>query len=126
MQTIKGHSLMKNKTFWQSVKCAFAGIKAGFKSEKNFLIYIFIALVFLCFNILLHSTLAEYSVFLIAALGVFSAEFFNTAIEYICDIISPEYDEKVKIIKDIAAAGVLMFGFAFFATQAIILLPKII
>ncbi len=117
---------MKNKTFYQSVKCAFAGIKAGFKSEKNFLIYIFITIVFLCFNIVLQSTLAQYCIFLCTAFGVFSAEFFNTAVEYICDIISPEYDEKVKIIKDIAAAGVLMFGIAFFATQAIILLPKII
>ena len=36
---------------------------------------------------------------------VMSGEMFNTAIERMCDLIQPERDERVRIIKDIAAAA---------------------
>lgn len=40
-----------------------------------------------------------------------SAEVFNTAIEAICDFMQTRYDEKIGIIKDIAAAaaGITIF-----------------
>lgn len=40
-----------------------------------------------------------------------SAEVFNTAIEAICDFMETRYDEKIGIIKDIAAAaaGITIF-----------------
>ncbi len=116
---------MKNKTFFQSVKCAIVGGKVAFKSEKNFAIYGVIALVFFVFNLLLGSKISEYGIFFIATAGVFSAEFINTAIEYLCDAVNPQYSEKIKNVKDIAAAGVLAFGVGFFITQGIVLLPKL-
>ncbi len=39
---------------------------------------------------------------------VISAEFFNTAIERMIDLLHPEKDPRAGIIKDIAAAGVLV------------------
>ncbi|MFA6137207.1 MAG: diacylglycerol kinase [Sulfurimonas sp.] len=40
-----------------------------------------------------------------------SAEIFNTAIEAVCDFMETRYDEKIGIIKDIAAAaaGIAIF-----------------
>jgi diacylglycerol kinase (ATP) len=35
-----------------------------------------------------------------------SAELFNTAIEAICDFMEGHYSEKIRMIKDIAAAAV--------------------
>jgi diacylglycerol kinase len=37
---------------------------------------------------------------------VLTAEVLNTAVEAICDFIEPKHNEKIKIIKDVAAAGV--------------------
>lgn len=46
---------------------------------------------------------------LIAAIVmVWVAEAFNTAVEYVCDVVSPGYSEVVKHAKDIAAGAVLL------------------
>jgi diacylglycerol kinase (ATP) len=39
---------------------------------------------------------------------VFIAEIFNTAIEMIMDILKPHYHIRIKLVKDIAAAVVLL------------------
>lgn len=50
---------------------------------------------------------------IILATGVMlAAEMFNTAIEAICDFIQTRYDEKIRMIKDVAAAatGITIFA----------------
>lgn len=50
---------------------------------------------------------------LIAAMAmVWVAETLNTAVEYMCDVLSPEYHQAVKHAKDIAAGGVLLAAIA--------------
>ena len=36
---------------------------------------------------------------------VLVAEIFNSAIEALCDVVQPNRDERIKVVKDIAAAG---------------------
>jgi diacylglycerol kinase (ATP) len=43
----------------------------------------------------------------IMAIFVMSGEMFNTAIERLCDLVQPEKDERVRVIKDVTAAAVL-------------------
>ena len=45
------------------------------------------------------------SMILLATGVMLSAEIFNTAIEAICDFMKTDYDEKIGIIKDVAAAA---------------------
>ena len=115
----------KNKNVLQSVKCASRGVKACYEEERNFRDYTIIASVFLFFNILLGSELWEYILFFSLAAGAFSAEFLNTAIERIIDTYFNEISETNRFIKDTAAAGVLIIGMAFFLSQALILIPKL-
>ncbi len=117
---------MKNKTFRESVKRAIIGFFTGLKTEKNFKYYTAIAAVFFAINVLLGSTLIEYAIFFVTLACAFSAELFNTAIEHISNIINPEYDKKIKTLKDIAAGGVLAMGLGFFISQGLILIPKVI
>lgn len=51
---------------------------------------------------------------IILATGVaLAAELFNTALEALCDFIEARYNEKIRMIKDIAAAaGVAVFVWA--------------
>ena len=44
----------------------------------------------------------------LAILGVLSAEILNTLTESLVDLIEPEYNLVAKMIKDVAAAGVLL------------------
>jgi diacylglycerol kinase (ATP) len=45
---------------------------------------------------------------LLASAGVFAAEMFNTAVEHLADHLHPEVHPSIRIVKDCAAAGVLI------------------
>jgi diacylglycerol kinase len=61
----------------------------------------------------------QHVVFIVCLGSVFSAEMLNTAIEHIMDFYTPEIHPEVKIIKDLGAAGVWMWGGAFFIMEGI-------
>ena len=64
---------------------------------------------------------------LIFAIGiVFTAELFNTAIEFLTDMISPGYDEKAGKVKDIAAAGVLIAAITSAIIGFIVFVPQLL
>ena len=52
----------------------------------------------------------EWVIVLILIGSIIALEFINSAIETIVDFISPEYNEKAKIMKDYAAAAVLVMS----------------
>jgi len=56
---------------------------------------------------------------------VLSAEAMNTAVEQICNYIKPEQDIRIMIIKDIAAAAVLILSITAAIVGMIIFGPKI-
>jgi len=50
---------------------------------------------------------------LILSIGiVWSAEAFNSAIEFLVDLVHPQWDDKAGRIKDLAAAAVLLVSIA--------------
>lgn len=117
---------MKNKTIFQSIKYALSGMKLAFKEERNIGIYIIIGIIFLCFNIILKSSLLDYIIYIILCTLVFAFEYVNTAIERVVDKFIKTKNDDAKYIKDVAAAPVLLCGIAFFLIEGIILIPKII
>lgn len=117
---------MKNKTFFDSVKCAWRGMRYAFKTEKNFAIYVGIALFFLIVNLLLAVKREYYMAYILGVGGVFSAELVNTAIEHLSNFSSEEIHEEIKYTKDIAAAAVLFFGFAYFTIEALIIVFTVV
>lgn len=54
----------------------------------------------------------DFLLILVVTAFVLAAEIFNSAIEALCDFVESRHDERIKVIKDIAAAGV---GIAIFA-----------
>ena len=57
---------------------------------------------------------------------VFVSEFVNTAIEKLGDLYTKEYNENVKIIKDIAAGSVTLSAVSALIVGIIMFLPKIL
>ena len=109
-----------NRTFLDSVKRASIGLWHAIKTEKNYLIYFINVAIAAAINVYLGFTPIEWLIHALTIAGVFSAECFNTAIEHLCDIICDSYNEKIKIIKDIASAGVLCFGIVFYLTEIVL------
>jgi len=117
---------LKNRTFIDTLKCAYQGLLTAFKIEKNFKIYLIHILITLPINIILDFSIIELMIYGLCVVGVFSAECFNTVIENICDFLTKEYNEQIKIIKDVAAAGVLCWGIAFYSVEAILVVLNIV
>lgn len=116
---------MKNKTMRASILCAIKGIKLAFQTEKNYKYYGAIALVTLIMNVLLKVSYMEYCLFILLAIGVFAMENVNTAIEFFANKVSPEYDEEIGKVKDIAAGAVLLSGCSFIIIEGVILISKL-
>jgi diacylglycerol kinase (ATP) len=56
----------------------------------------------------------DFLLILVVTAFVLVAEIFNSAIEALCDFVETRHNEKIKIIKDIAASGVGIAIFAWF------------
>jgi len=48
----------------------------------------------------------EWAVFFVAWGLIFTAETLNTSVERLADVVSPEYDERIRDVKDLAAGAV--------------------
>lgn len=105
---------------------AFEGIYALFKNEAHAKIHLVAAVLVIITGIILNLTATEWCFIFFAIGGVFMAEGFNTAIEKVCDRVSPEKHPLIKAAKDIAAGSVLLFVFSAVAVGLIIFVPKII
>jgi diacylglycerol kinase len=110
----------------KSFSYAFKGIATLFTSQPNARIHgIVLTLVIVAgfyFNIERTEWLA---IALVAAL-VLSAEAMNTAIEFVVDLVSPDYHPLAGKAKDVAAAAVLLAAFGAIIVGLIIFLPKIL
>lgn len=87
---------------------AFRGVFLMVKSERNFQIEVLAFLINLFLIFYLKLSTIDIIFILLVSSGVFIAEIFNTAIEKICDIVQPEFDQRIGFIKDIAAGAVIL------------------
>ena len=96
----------QHPSFAKSVGFAMRGLLAAAKGERNFRIQLcaFVAVVVLGF--LLHLTALEWVAVLVCSAMVLGAELFNTAIETVVDLVSPDFNELAGKAKDISAAAV--------------------
>ena len=77
-------------------------------------------------GLVLKLSLVEWAILIITIGLVLISEFINTSLEQIVDIVSPEKQEKARIAKDVAAAGVLVSAIVAVLIGALLFLPKII
>lgn len=103
---------MRKPTIFRSFYNAINGVFWALKSERNFQIEIagFIINVFLM--LYLKISLWDAAILLMVSFAVLSLEIINTCIEKICDHIQPNYDSRIKVIKDLAAGSVLLMAIA--------------
>lgn len=109
-----------------SFKYAFQGIFDLFRSQPNALIHLLAAVVVIAAGLYFSISKTEWAIVLLTIFWVLAAEAFNTAIEYLTDLVSPEYHKLAGKTKDAAAAGVLLTAMGAVAVAAMIFLPKLI
>lgn len=117
---------MKKGTIINSFKNAFNGIYYGVLKERNMMIHWIIMITVICCGLLFEITIFEWFICIILFALVIGGELFNTAIESVVDICSPDYSELAKIAKDTAAGAVLVFAISSAIIGLIIFVPYFI
>lgn len=90
---------------------AFEGLAVALK-DKSVQIQCFFALCALVAGVVLQFNSIEWCLLFLSIGAVIAAEIFNTCIERLCDVVLPRQDERIKKIKDMASAAVLVVCFA--------------
>jgi len=109
----------------KSFKYAFNGLKLFFVNDHNGRIHLCAAIVAIGLSFYLKISGSEWIAILSVISAVFVAEILNSALEKLADVVSPDYHPKIKIVKDLAAAAVLVAAFLAVAVGFIVFIPKL-
>jgi diacylglycerol kinase (ATP) len=116
---------MPFRQWLKSANCAIEGILHAAKTQRHVRYHFFTAAGVLLLSYILGVSRLEILIISLSVIAILLAEMFNTAIETIVDIISPEQTEKARIVKDIAAGAVLITAFGVAVIGYIILFPYV-
>lgn len=97
----------------------------AFKEEPNFKIHFVATIVVVAAGLYFKLSTTEWLAIIIVIGLVLVTELLNTSIENIADFISPARHEKIKTIKDIAAAAVLISTIVALVVGLLVFAPKI-
>lgn len=107
------------KSQLKSFGYAFRGIGSALKEEGHLRFHLVAAVYVIALSFFYQLSAVKWAVVLILIALIIFAELINTAIEKLCDLITGEYDLRIKFIKDVSAAAVLVLSFAAVATAFI-------
>lgn len=121
---------MKQKTFSvqariKSFVYAWQGLTALLRTEHNAYIHLALTVIALLLSMCLRISAMELIALIITMALVWMAELFNTAIEKVADFVCAQKHPQIKLVKDVAAAAVMVTAVAALLTGCIIFLPKI-
>ena len=110
----------------RSFRIALEGIKYVLISQQNARIHTVISLAVILLAVLFKITRLEWIGLLLVIGLVWTAEIFNTAMEVMVDMVSPDHSQGGKIIKDISAGAVLICAFISVLVGILIFGPKLV
>jgi diacylglycerol kinase (ATP) len=92
----------------RSFRYAVRGVAFMLRTQHNAWVHLAITLAVLVIGWRLQVSAADWRWLTVAVVLVWAAESMNTAFEYLCDVVSPEFHVSVEKAKDIGAGAVLI------------------
>lgn len=92
-------------------------------AERNFKLHLLSAALVTGFGFYFGVSIREWQILILCTGGVLCLEIVNTALEKLVDLVSPEFNPLAGAVKDIAAAGVLVFSAISAIIAATIFMP---
>jgi diacylglycerol kinase (ATP) len=96
------------------------GVGTMLRSQHNAWIHTLATLVVLGAGLATRVSTLEWCVLILALVAVWTAECLNTALEFLCDVASPDFHPLVEKAKDVAAGAVLICATGAAATGILI------
>jgi len=114
------------KKLIRSFGYAFKGIAYATATQQNFKIHLGATIVAVIIGFALHISVGEWHWIILCISLVLTAELFNSAIETLTDLVSPDFNEKAGKVKDMSAGAVVIAAIFAVITGLIIFLPKLL
>lgn len=92
----------------RSFRFAGQGILDLFRFENNAKVHFLVAILVVSAGFVLSLSPVEWAIILTQIGLVWAGEAFNTAIEKLCDFVSPGLHPQIKAIKDVSSGAVLI------------------
>ncbi|UOQ93773.1 diacylglycerol kinase family protein [Halobacillus shinanisalinarum] len=108
------------------LRFAINGLKEVFLRERNFRIHLLIAGLACLMGVWLLISWIEWAILITIIALVLTLEVINSSIERVIDYLAPEQHPLARIIKDMAAAAVLIAAIASILIGMCIFLPKML
>jgi len=108
-----------------SFRHAFAGWWYVLRTQRNAWIHAVASLAVFAIAIWLQLGRIDWAILLLTVALVWVAEFVNTAVEAVVDLLSPDIHPLAKASKDVAAAAVLIAALAAFGVGLLVLGPAL-
>lgn len=102
---------------------AWAGLVLFFRSEIHAFIHLLAIVVVILMGWLFSVTPHDWIALLLSIALVVQAEIWNTLFEKVADFIHPEYEPRIKVIKDLAASAVLWCAMCAVIIALVVFLP---
>jgi diacylglycerol kinase (ATP) len=102
---LTGH---KNQPFARRLRFALAGFAHALRSEQSVKAQVVVFLLVIAAMLWLRPGALWWALVSVASAGVFATELLNTAIEHLADHLHPEIHPRIRVVKDCAAAAVLI------------------
>ena len=109
----------------RSFKYAFEGWWYVIRTQRNAWIHTVVSILVILLCLWLRLSPRDWAVIILAIAMVWAAEFFNTALEAIVDLASPENNHLAKIGKDVGATAVLIAAGASIIIGFLIMGPRL-
>ncbi len=116
----------KRRSQVDAFRFAFRGLREMLRSEVHARIHLNATVIAIAAALLLGISRLEWIALVLTIAAVWSLEAVNTAIEAICDLVSPEQHPLVARAKDVAAGAVLVAAIASLLIAGLILAPRLI
>lgn len=113
------------RSFFRGFLYAFNGIKYAL-TGRNMRFHAVVAVLVILAGVIFSITATEWLACILSISLIFSLEAINTAIECLCNHVTPEVHHNIKIIKDVAAGAVLLLAIGVSIVGLIIFVPYII
>ena len=122
MKFIKSFVAYRAKAFSHAMQ----GIITVVVTQPNMRIIAVAGVAAFVMGLVLDLNYLEWSFLLLAIFFIWMAETFNSALEFVVDLVSPEFHPLAKKAKDAATGAVLVAIFLSLCLAVLILLPKFI
>lgn len=110
----------------QTFRHAIAGLRFTLRTQRNARIHLAITLATLALAGWLQLAARDWAILIGVAGLVWTAELFNTALEAVVDLTSPEPHQLARVAKDVSAGAVLLAASAAVVTGLLILGPPLL